>query len=85
MTRPDLWQDPIDKELAMMHKCGVWDVVDPPPDVCLVKTHWTFANKYDEDGALTSWKARLVAKGFTQIPRVEFYESYASVVRYESL
>ena len=85
MTRPDLWQDPIDKELAVMHECGVWDVVDPPPDVCLVKMCWTFANKYDRDGALTSQKARLVAKGFTQIPGVDFYESYASVVWYESL
>ena len=28
---------------------------------------------------------RLITKGFTQIPGVDFYESYASVVRYESL
>ena len=30
-------------------------------------------------------KARLVAKGFTQLPGVNFYESYASVIRYKSL
>ena len=63
----------------------MWNIIDPPPDVCLVKTHWTFANKYNRDGKLDLQKARFVAKGFTQIPGVNFYESYASIVRYESL
>ena len=85
MTRPDLWQGPIEKELAVMHERNVWKIVDPSPDVRLVKTCWTFANKYDGDGRLDARKARLVAKGFTQIPGVDFYESYTSVIRYESL
>jgi hypothetical protein len=32
-----------------------------------------------------TWKARLVAKGFQQIEGVDFFETYAGVVRYESL
>ena len=85
MTWPDLWQGPIEKELEVMHEQEVWKVIDPPPDACLVKTWWTFANKYDGEGRLNSQKMRLITKGFTQIPGVDFYESYASVVRYESL
>ena len=85
MTRPNIWQGPIDKELDVMKEREVWKVVNPPPGVRLVRTRWTFANKYNGDGALTTCKARLVAKGFTQIPGVDFYTSYASVVRYESL
>lgn len=64
---------------------GVWEEIDPPSDVRTIRTRWTFANKYDSDGSLVSRKARLVAKGFTQIPGVDFFETYASVVRYESL
>ena len=44
-----------------------------------------FANEYDGDGRPITRKAKLVAKlGFTQIPGIDFYESYASAVRYES-
>jgi len=50
-----------------------------------IKTRWTFANKFNRDGKLTARKARLVAKGSTQVPGVDFFESYTSVVYYESL
>jgi hypothetical protein len=85
MSRPDIWQGPIDKELNVMKDRSVWEIVDPPTNVRTIGTRWTFANKYDSDGKLISRKARLVAKGFTQIPGVDFFETYASVVRYESL
>ena len=85
MTCPDIWDGPIARELAMMKEHGVWKVVDPPPDVCLIKTQWTFVNKYDRDGNLIACKACLVAKGFSQIPGIDFFETYASVVQYESL
>jgi hypothetical protein len=85
MTRPDIWSGPIEKELNMMRDRKVWEEIDPPLDVHTIGTRWTFANKYDSDGNLTSRKARLVAKGFTQIPGVDFFETYASVVHYKSL
>jgi len=86
MTRPDLWGEPIEKEMKNMRDRNVWKVIENPlPDIRTIKTHWTFANKFDGEGKLTTRKARLVAKGFTQIPGVDFFESYASVVRYESL
>ena len=85
MTCTDIWTGPIEKELKVMKDRNVWDEIDPPSDVRTIGTRWTFANKYDSDGNLTGRKARLVAKGFTQIPGVDFFETYASVVRYESL
>ena len=68
-----------------MHEHKVWKIIDPSLDIYLVKTHWTFANKYDEDGRLNAWEARLVTKWFTQISGVDFYESYTSVIWYELL
>ena len=85
MVRPDIWSGPIEKELKVMRDREVWEEIDPPPDVHTIGTRWTFANKYDSDGNLTSRKVRLIAKGFTQIPGVDFFETYASVVHYESL
>lgn len=85
MTRPDLWQKPMDDEIDRMYEHKVWDLVDKPPGAKLMKNRWVFANKYDANGVLSGRKARLVAKGFTQIPGEHYFETYASVVRYESL
>jgi Reverse transcriptase (RNA-dependent DNA polymerase) len=85
MTRPDLWKEPMDKEITNMHAHQVWTLVDRPSDIKPMQNRWTFANKYDVSGKLVGRKARLVAKGFTQIPGVDYFETYASVVRYELL
>ena len=63
-----------------MRKHRVWAVVDHPEAARLIKTCWTFTNKYNSDGNLSARKAQLVAKGFTQIPGIDFFETYASIV-----
>ena len=63
----------------------VWEEIDPPPDVHSIGIRWIFTNKYDSDSNLTGCKARLVAKGFTQIPGIDFFKTYASVVHYKLL
>ncbi|KAF5387622.1 hypothetical protein D9615_000717 [Tricholomella constricta] len=85
MTRPHLWKGPMDEEMARMHEWKVWTLVERPEGARTMKNRWTFALKYDENGVITGRKARLVAKGFSQIPGVDFFASYASVVKYESL
>ena len=46
MMWPDLWEEPIEKEMKNMRDRNVWKVIEnPPPDICTIKTHWTFANK----------------------------------------
>ena len=86
MTQPDLWGEPIEKKMKNMRDRNVWKVIEnPPPDIYTIKTCWTFTNKFDRDGKLTMRKAHLVAKEFIQIPGVDFFESYASVVHYKSL
>lgn len=68
-----------------MTKHKVWHTVELPANTNIVKTRWVFMIKYDHDGNVDSRKARIIAKGFTQIPGIDFFETYASVVRYESL
>ncbi|KAF7372191.1 Reverse transcriptase Ty1/copia-type domain-containing protein [Mycena venus] len=63
----------------------VWVLVDPPINVNVVDSKWVYAVKYDTEGEVIKWKAQLVAKGFQQIAGVDFFETYAGVVHYESL
>ena len=41
--------------------------------------------KYNFNGRVVAWKARLVAKGFLQILGVNYFATYALVVKYKLL
>lgn len=85
MTRPDLWAEPIRVEADRLHAKKVWHLVTRPEGANIMKTMWVFDIKFNENGKFVKRKARLVAKGYTQIPGLDFFDTYASVVRYESL
>lgn len=85
MECPDLWRGPMEEEMAVMERMGVFKLVPRPKDQHVVGSKWVYDNKYDADGNIKRRKARLVAQGFTQIPGLEFDKTYAAVPRLESM
>jgi len=72
------WRDAIRKEFHDMIKRGVWRTIkrrDVPADRRLVKSKWVFDVKRDG-----RFRARLVACGYTQIPGIDFQNSYAPTI-----
>jgi hypothetical protein len=76
----DQWSEACQYEIDALAKNGTWELVDLPPGRKAVKSKWVF--KLKADGR---YRARLVAKGFTQIPGVDFDETFSPVARFESL
>jgi hypothetical protein len=74
------WAAACDYEIDALSKSGTWELVDLPPGRKAVKSKWVF--KLKADGR---FRARLVAKGFTQIPGIDFDETFSPVARFESL
>ena len=68
-----------------LNRNKTWSVIERPDNQKLVDCRWIFKIKRGADGSVQRYKARLVAKGFTQQPGVDFDETYAPVVRFDSL
>ena len=79
------WTKACASEMASLKLNGVWELVDLPAGRKAVKSKWVFDIKRDEKGNIERYKARLVAKGFSQVPGVDFTETYASVAKFPSI
>jgi hypothetical protein len=76
----DQWSEACQYEIDALAKNGTWELVDLPPGCKAVKSKWVF--KLKADGR---YRTCLVAKGFTQIPGVDFDETFSPVTCFESL
>lgn len=78
------WECAIQTELNAHKKNGTWYVTQKPAEQKVITCKWLFKRK-EMPGELVRYKARLVARGFTQRFGFDYTETYAPVVRYESL
>ena len=76
----DQWREARQYEMDALAKNGTWESLDLPTGQRAVKFKWVF--KLKADGC---YCARLVAKGFTQIPGIDFDETFSPVAHFESL
>jgi hypothetical protein len=85
--RPDwpLWEKAIEEELATLEAAGTCEVVDAPVGVNVVGLKWVFKAKKDAAGNVVRYKARLVAQGFSQVPGVDYFDTFAPVARLASI
>src|SRR6266480_139739 len=87
LRRPESeeWQKAMDTEIEALKRNDTYTVVPIPKGRKLVDSKWVYKTKYLADGSVEQLKARGVAKGYSQIPGQDFDETFAPVVRYESL
>lgn len=79
------WKRAIADELRSHELNSTWSApTSVPANRRLIGTKWVFAKKRDENGVVLRYKARLVAKGFTQVPGVDFGETFAPVARFST-
>ena len=60
-------------------------MVPKPKDRTIIGTKWVFRNKLDEQRTVTRNKARLVVHGHNQEEGTDYEETFAPVVRIESI
>ena len=73
------WKEAIEAEWKALEDNGTWKLVECPEGINVVGCKWVLRIKKNSAGEVEKYKARLVAHGFTQIHRVDYYETYAPV------
>jgi hypothetical protein len=79
------WKEACDDKFDSLLTNHTWRLTNLPAGRKAIKCKWVFALKTKPDGSLEHFKARLVAKGCSQIPGVDFKETYSPTVKYDSI
>uniref|UniRef100_A0A5S6QZ02 Reverse transcriptase Ty1/copia-type domain-containing protein n=1 Tax=Trichuris muris TaxID=70415 RepID=A0A5S6QZ02_TRIMR len=79
------WMEAVNVELMSLEKHKVWEIADLPPGKRTISAKWVFKAKHDDQGNIHTYKARLVARGFSQIHGRDYDETFAPVVRHETV
>ena len=70
------WKKAMDAEIHQLENLGTYIKVKIPKDRVAINCKLVFHLKCNTEGKIVQHKARLVAKGFSQIPRIDFFETF---------
>jgi hypothetical protein len=86
-SRPDwsLWWNAMVKEIEAIIQNQTWELTDLPQGKRVIPLKWVFKIKRDAQGNFDKYKARIVVRGYSQIAGLDFEETFAPVIRIESV
>ena len=79
------WQAAMKAEMDSIHTNNTWTLVPLPPHKNAISSKWVFKVKTNTNGQPPRYKARIVARGFEQQDGVDFGDTFAPVVRWETI
>jgi transposase InsO family protein len=87
LQRPDRdkWIAAMIAEIDSIMENRTWTLCDLPPRKNCITVKWVFKIKLDGNNKIERYKCRIVARGFSQIAGLDFEETFAPVVRIESV
>ena len=80
-----MWKEAIKSEIDSIQHNHTWELVDLPPGCKPLSSKWVFKRKRKLDGSIDKYKARLVIKGYKQIEGLDYFDTYSSTTRLNSI
>uniref|UniRef100_A0A2N9GUK4 Reverse transcriptase Ty1/copia-type domain-containing protein n=1 Tax=Fagus sylvatica TaxID=28930 RepID=A0A2N9GUK4_FAGSY len=75
------WLNAMDEEIQALQSNHTWILVPRPTNTNIVGSKWVFRTKYLPDGFIERLKARLVTKGYTQVPGLDYTDTFSPVIK----
>ncbi|KAI0999426.1 hypothetical protein K3495_g8772 [Podosphaera aphanis] len=84
---PKLWKDAIKSELKSLKDANTYTILSgtAPPGKRVISSKIVLRKKFKSDGSLVRRKARIFVRGFEQQYGIDYFETFASVIRYNTL
>ncbi|CAM8971854.1 unnamed protein product [Rhodiola kirilowii] len=79
------WNEAMEAELKALNSNSTWEITDLPPGKNHVGSKWIYRIKRNSDGTISRYKVRLVARGFTQLEGLDYHETFAPVVKMNTI
>ena len=79
------WKQAMNEEMKVLEKNKTWDFVDVSAGKKSMECKWVYTVKYRANESLERYKVRLVAKGYTQTYVVDYLETFALVVKMNTI
>jgi hypothetical protein len=81
--RPDWkrWEEAMIDEMERLKANETWDLVEKPKGANVVGSKWVYRIKKNAAGQVEKYRARLVAQGFSQIPGIDYFDTFAPVAK----
>ncbi|CAM8937171.1 unnamed protein product [Rhodiola kirilowii] len=69
------------KEINALQSNNTWEIIDLPAGKHPFSSKWVYRIKMNSHGSIERYKARLVARGFSQMEGLDYHETFAPVVK----
>ena len=79
-----MWREAMNEEMKSLDENNTYTLTKLPEGKSLVGTRWVYTVKEKENGGVR-YKARYVAKGYSQVPEIDYFETFSLTAKIISI